>query len=337
VDLWKKIHQLSRETARFEPIVYPATVRPAEVGMLLSLSEDVHERELGLRHEAECLYLALRHSGHVVDLIGEEEVQNGKLGGIKVLFFVGNHLETATARALRKWVEEGGVLSGSGGGGFLDEFNKPMNILADVYGIEEQKIKRGDLNFGRQPLAKLKPLDTVHWQTPERKLPALGLKQTLKPVKEARVLARYADGSPACIVNRCDKGHAILNGTLLATAYVHAALGEQADKPFLPEDFDFDVGDIATAATGQGEARFDALLDHPLVEVNLLESTEGIAVTLVNWTPEPKSLKLTLQGVSPVFNQATSLRKGPLDMVRIVQTITIPIQVDVADMILLEK
>ncbi len=352
-ETWKAIHEVVHEAGLFESLVMQSKPRSAQVAMLISFAQDLWDTDPAYNHERKCLYLALRQMQYPVDFVTEEDIQEGKHKDYKTIYLVGNHLERATANALKEWVKEGGVLTGIAGGGFLDEHNRPMDLLAEVYGatpaphpLPQGGEGRDTVIMSKQQLARLKPLDEVTWTEGKKmQFPALAFKQTMKPAEKAVVVATYADGTPAVVRNTFGKGHTYLFGTFVSSAYVRSAIPlrpwDRGTRPeafnhFLPTDFS-ELLDVVTAPCGMGEVRYEVITDHPEVETCILDAPNGLAVVLINWSPEPQDLRLTLQFVPPAFNFATSVSKGPLNMRRLNQSIVLRLRVDVADVVLIEK
>src|SRR5262249_40416863 len=77
-ETWRTSHDLVHETGQMEHVVFPAKVREAEVGMLISFAQDVWETDPAYNHERKCLYLALRQMGFAVDFITEADIQAGR-------------------------------------------------------------------------------------------------------------------------------------------------------------------------------------------------------------------------------------------------------------------
>src|SRR5262249_15373888 len=150
----------------------------------------------------------------------------------KSLFIVGNHLEAATAKVIKDWVKTGGSVGGYAGGGFLDEHNRPLDTLKEVYGIKDQKLERHDtVIMTKQELPRLVPLDRITGiaPTPKRSCDALAFKQTYV-IDDAEVEAKYKDGSPAILQHEYGKGVGMLYGSFVASAYMRGAI------PVLPFD-----------------------------------------------------------------------------------------------------
>ena len=69
------------------------------------------------------LYIAIRHCQIALDVITEEDIEDGLVNSYALVFLSAPHIRTAAATALVDWVAKGGTLLGSVGMGMLNEFN----------------------------------------------------------------------------------------------------------------------------------------------------------------------------------------------------------------------
>lgn len=349
-EMWKAIYDVVQETGQFEHVAFDAKTRRGDCAILISFAQDLWDTDPAYNHERKCLYLALRQSGYTVDFITEEDIQKGELKRrrIRSLFIVGNHLERATANVIKEWVKGGGSLGGYAGGGFFDEHNQPMDILNEVYGISGQKVERhAKVIMTKHELPRLKPLDriTTEIQGVRRECDAIAFKQTFT-VKDAIVEGKYRDGSPAVLRKEYGEGVAMLFGSFVCSAYIRQAIPlrpvDRSTVPegfnhFLPTEYDGELVDLVTAPAGWGSCRYDVVTNNPLVETVVMDGPNGVAVAVINWTPKPQDLTLTVQYVPNQFSKVTSIQKGPLGSIRRGIVVDFKLTVDVADMILIEK
>jgi hypothetical protein len=348
VKMWRTVHDLVQETGQFEQIVHPATVRRADVGLLISFAQDLWDPDPDRNHERKCIYLACRFGGYNVEFVTEEEIQAGKWKHLKAIITTGNHLERATARELKKFIRGGGAFSCFGYSGFRDEHNRPMDTLNEVIGVTAVKEKRqGTLGLSKQNLAGLLPIDTIKWraENAEHKLFAFVLRNSFEIRRGAQVYGRYADGSPMAV--RFDSGAGVtwMMGTFLASSFIREGLlpprpwkpgpGPNDSNNYLPTKFNFDIGDIVTAACDQ--ARYDALFNKLLIEAVVLEGPNGVAVVVINWSPEPREVTLTVQYAPDYVKKAISVAQGELKLKRAFKSVDFKLRVEVADVILLPK
>ncbi|HMP61358.1 MAG TPA: hypothetical protein PKD86_18610 [Gemmatales bacterium] len=321
---WRMIHQLLTDTAEVEAFIHAVPPRKAQVALLVSLASEMYGDAASIQVEREALYFALRFAHYAVDCLTETDVQTGRLEGYKGLLFVGNHLERATVRPLRLWIENGGAFSVHGGGAFRDEFNQPLDSLDEVLGISEASLDVGmPLVEPRAGLRKVQRLDVIQWRQPGKEfdLDALGTKLRFKAKPTAVVFAKYPDGNPAIIRHDHGQGVTYTYGSYLASSYIRAYLPDADWKPGgtaaqsnhqLPEITDLETGDLIVM--GSSEAVYHVVTDNLVVETVVLESQDRLAVVCINWSGTPQSAFLTVQNPKPGFTQARSLKSGPLKL-----------------------
>jgi len=311
---FKEIHDIVREAGTVDDLLFDGVVQSDPVAILLSESTELWEfsrspvtsascfagRESGIstayNEERKCLWYVLRH-GHIQpDFLIEEDLPK-YLDKYKVLYVVGDHIATQAAQAIKEWVKKGGILFSVAGGGFLDEYNQPLSVLNDVYGITSQSLTKKDVYIrSKIELPRLAPLDTVTVGADTLKV--LAFKQTFNLMPGTVVLGRYADGSPAFIKHIFGKGEAYLMGTMPSLYYVQQAL-----LPLQPPDrgpyahfhpFNFNPVIRTLLLTPIQAAGIVPRVDvsDPLVETNKLASREGILLPVANYgkTPVHKAL-----------------------------------------------
>ncbi len=269
--------------------------------------------------ERHYLYLLLRHLQLSVDLVCEDDIAAGRLEDYDLFFMVGDHIHSDAAASLRQWVEQGGVLVASAGGGLWDEYNRPLDTLKEVYGIkgarqyaEEQgrayipgetyEVNVNDNRLEKMQQALRAKLELVHAhpadyiELPEARLPVLGYRQTLT-VEQGREIATFAGGRSAIVTNSFGRGRAMILGFLPGISYHYQAYplrpygrGGEDLSGYLYPDYKPLVRD-AMASLLRGvwpEMGATVRASHPRVEANLMRAADGsYHVALVNFTGKP--------------------------------------------------
>ena len=155
-----------------------------------------------------------------LDFVHPDEVTGDKLGQYKILFLpypvmlsrdvaegVARYIRnggTAVAEARLAWNDERGFSS--------DEV--PGFGLAEVFGAREKIIRPVE----KATILIDSPADLPGMKAGEA-VPAAAFEETLEPLGDARVLARFADREPAIVSKSLGKGKAILVGSFLALDY----------------------------------------------------------------------------------------------------------------------
>jgi len=341
VSRYQQIHDTIREVGTVDDLLFDGRVKQAEAAVLLSNTTDLWDLSHGpdtynivddnpnmnvYNTERQCAWLALRHAQSPVDLVTEDDLIDGRLKDYRMLYVAGDHLQRKAAAALAGWVKEGGVVLACAGGGFLDEYNRPLDTLAPVFGVAKQTLTKRDLHVrGKMELPRLKPLDQVSFAQAQGLAPfameALAFKQALTPRQSAKVIGTFADGSAAAVLNRYGEGAAILVGTLPGLAYVKQAIpvrpydrGEFAH--FLPQDYSAEVRSLFEMALRLGGASKAVVCSEPLVDATAIASEHGVVVPLANYTGEPiERLSVTLRGLGEITG-VRSMQQGDLALRR---------------------
>ncbi len=155
-----------------------------------------------------------------IDFVHPDDVTGDELSQYKILFLpypvmlskdvaegVARYIRsggTAVAEARLAWNDERGFSS--------DEV--PGFGLVEVFGAREKIIRPVE----KATLTVESPTDLPGMKAGET-VPGAAFEETLEPLADARVLARFADGEPAMVAKALGKGKAILVGSFLALAY----------------------------------------------------------------------------------------------------------------------
>lgn len=243
---------------------------------------------------AKWVYTALTHAHLAVDPIDQVMIRDGDLSRYDVIYLNGPALERAAAAKLAAWVEAGGTLVTMGYGLAYDEYHQPLDSMLPVLGLKargEPEMWHKTRTYGATALA--------HYDDTTRldKKPALGAtrvdsivdatevqvgRETLNPVLQDDVEARFGDGPAAIVRHRHGRGEAVTLGFFAGLEYAKYVMHDrfEMDRHY-PLSHRFLVADSALRrvkpvvdidkATVEG-----ILIKHP--------QTGKQAVTLMNWT-----------------------------------------------------
>lgn len=271
--------------------------------------------------ERHYLYLLLRHMQLSVDLLNEEDIEEGRLSGYEALFLVGDHITMKAARSISSWVSEGGVLVASAGGGLWDEYNRPLETLKEVYGIkgarqyaaeqgrayvpgevyesnptDNRLEKSANALRAKLELLRETPMDYVNHDAV--RLPVLGYRQRLT-AEDGEIVANFSNGGAAAVSHGFGKGKALILGFLPGITYLHKVYpmlpygrgGEDLSVRLYPEY----KPEVRRALQklfeeiwpGMGAKGAVVSTSHPYVEANLMRAADGsYHVALVNYSGE---------------------------------------------------
>ena len=350
---WQTLQDLIHEVGWMEELLYTAMPRPAEVAIYDSPAQRLYQHPDD-EEERRALFLAMRAAGHAVDVITADDIRAGKHKHLKAIVIVGMNVERDIANLLRQWVrDDAGTLGGYAGGGFRDEYDQPLRTLDEVYGVTDVRlVRRSSMGRPKREWPYNKPVDRFLWDHVEvkREFPAMGCRLTIKPVKEAILLAKFQDGSPAIIRHDYGRGMGILYGGYAASGFWQKALptdiwsvGSELtnSNQVIPHEWDKEIVDQVTVPSS--EARWNVVTDNLKVETMVMDSPKGVVVIIINWDNQPQDAFLTVQYSGAKYNKATSLEQGPLKMTKMVDpnkktaaTYSFRIKVRVTDAVLLE-
>lgn len=333
------LHDMIRDAGAVEHRLYPAQPAKSRIAIMLSSAADTWDTEDlgGAGHlysakfnvnndERKALWMALRHAQYPVDGILDQDIAEGGLKDLDVLYIVGSEMLRAAVGPLMKWVAEGGRVYATGGGGLLDEYRQPIPELLELYGLEDHTLERKTRHIRpRRTLPAAEPIDQVHLEYPASDpgdaaealtVPALLYRHTYRPAEGARVIGRYAGtGEAAVVLNAYGQGTALSCGALMGLAYLTPAMPPSSQV--LPEGFPAPIRRFITALPRNAGTLSPVVTSDPLVESQYMTGPEGDLVILTNWRPDPvENLVVRFPG-RPGVRRVRSLRaagyfQGPL-------------------------
>jgi hypothetical protein len=350
-EMWKAIRDLTHDIGLAEDIIREGRVRPSEVAILLSHPTDIWEAVKGssvYNFERKNIYYALRHAQVPLDFITEDDIIDGSASRKRVIYFVGAHLRRAAAGKLREWVANGGILFSVAGGGFLDEYNQPMDVLAPVYGVRSQSLTVTEKNlWAKQLFQWLRPLARFSYPGAASKLPAFIARQEIEP-ETATVVGRFDDGKAAVIQNRFGKGSATLAATFPGSAYIHPAIprrpwdrsaSDNGFAHFIPTDFDPRAKSIITApvyAAGLANG-LPVKASNPLVDATVIDSPSGTVVSLANYSGRPiPNLKVKIKDIGR-YRSVIAARAPNVQLAEEGNFLSVSLPLEWGDMIIIRR
>jgi hypothetical protein len=362
--MWREIYNVSHEAGTFEDYVMDGQVRTGKVGIILSSVDDVMTGSTNSsfamhNNERKAIYYALRHAQVPVDMLSEDDVIDGLAKDYDVIYVCQQWMHSKCLAALQKWVEGGGTVVALGGGGFMDEFNRPNPQANAFYGIKSQQLTTDPELVSKYLLVENKPfltkqdlplyvpIDTVKWtgKAPIQDVPVIVWKQRLA-AGDGQVLGTFKDGSPAVVRKAHGRGQAVLFGFLPGQAYLKSGLPvrpadrgstDDAYTHFLPTEMDKAlrarmVDDFLPA----GFIR-PVECSEPLVETTCIDSKGKLGVPLINYTGKPiakLTVKITGLGAAKTVR---SIEHGKLKPTFKGGNMTVELPLEVADMLLIDR
>ena len=245
-------------------------------------------------------FLGLRNSQVPVDVVIEEDLNDETLAQYEVLFLGGLNLEKRHLAAIRRWVEQGGLLIGSAGAAIDDVYGDPMPETVAMFGTEQRLATVDDVKSRTQITFDA----SDEYPAVDLQAAAAGTQQYLLKPTTAKLLAKYDGGEGAATMNVLGKGKAILLG--VTTGEMFRVNGEAKGRgrtwlvaPVLKQ-------------LGRSRAEYDCLQS----EVTLFDHAAGTAVMIAHYARTPTELstqpgRLSVQVDRPVREVLSSLH-GPL-------------------------
>jgi hypothetical protein len=318
---WRAAYDLVRDLGVGDDLIARGRVRPAEVGLLQSTVGDLYDwfrQQTWPNFERKAIWYALRNAQVPVDFVTEEDVADGKIDRLKVLYVVNDHLLGRAAARLTKWVERGGTLISLAGGPLRDEEDAISPAISKLLGVNDALLAGTKKNcWAKECLAWEKPVVQL-----ESGVPALLTVAHLGLRDGVQVRARFVDGAPAIVEQASGKGRAVTFAFLPGAAYLQKAFpqrpfcrgtSDDAFNHFLPTEFDERAGELiveparalarhVTVKAGETPAQVDA---------ETIDAPAGIAVPIANYSGKPMQATVEVSGAAGV-KSVESARAGKL-------------------------
>lgn len=306
---------VTRLLAGAEHVIKPGQTRKTKIALLYSLSSDLWQ-PFGYVHmlERRATYLSLIHNQFLVDMLTEQDIEEGRLKDYKVLYATDPCITKKATLKINKWVRAGGYLYGSCATGSRNEFNEPWAGLSNVFGIEpeiETQTQQGKYRF-RGGLNPIPYADMV--ATEEHELlgaPAsfgvIGTTVKIKPISAA-VAGKFEGGAPAVVINKLGRGRSVYAAACPGLSYLK-------DAGFVPRELKESYPTVQRRfinawAEASGAPRL-VHLSHPVVEAGLYDAPKGTALVLANFTYELIPELLVGLPMPKRPDKVRSLTKGP--------------------------
>ncbi|NLJ61561.1 MAG: cellulase family glycosylhydrolase [Firmicutes bacterium] len=286
-------------------LFFEAEPVPAEAAILYNVNSNVmwtNMRERSSYVPSRSLlgaYRALFEENIPADYLHIEEIEKGRLSDYKALYmpFSLTFTEEA-ANQVRDFVRSGGTVIAEARTAWNDETGVCGEVipgfgLSEVFGCREVGV------YSRPQIHEAKEEDIIpitlkiapNWLPglePGDELAGYGVRQTLEATSDsAVVIAEFADGRPAIVANRYEKGMAILIGTFFS--FTAEALRYRTNLDFLKA--------VARAAGVVSPIRVEPSGHNGKIEARLLRTESGLGepslVFVFNHYPDVQEITIT--------------------------------------------
>jgi hypothetical protein len=242
------------------------------------------------------LHYALVHAGYTVDFVDDVDIAQGELSsrGYTTLYVTSPNVSAAAQTKIPDWIQKGGTLVATLGAGVADEYNESTSNFRSMLGLKTWRHAVRDWRTvgGGEVKGTLRFTDPTSYPAFGTDLvPLLGPVSVLEP-DGASVVANLFNVQgvvmgPSITVNALGKGCAVAYGFFLGTQYSYSP--DRTDPQRLPLRWGKAQRDLVAAPVRHANTSRLVLLSNEVVEACRLQSENGIAVVLLNWTDEPIS------------------------------------------------
>lgn len=274
---------------------------PRRTALLYNRSHEiVSGRQVWLNRDWMWTFLGLRNSQVPVDLIIEEDLTDEGLAQYEVLLLGGLNLEKRHLAAIRKWVENGGLLIGSAGAALDDVYGDRMPETVELFGAAQRLATADDASSRAQ--IRFEASDV--YPAVELQAAAAGDQKYILTPTTAKLIAKYDGGEGAATLHTLGKGKAILLGVTTGEMFRAGGGATSPARAWLAAP--------VLRQLGRSRAEYDC----PESEVTVFDHESGTAVLIAIYTRTPEQLskspgRLSVQVDRPVKEVISALR-GPL-------------------------
>jgi len=340
-EMYQAVRTAIHELGTFEEIVQDGHVRPAQTGLWFSEAADVWgDNRSPFGAGKRTLYIAARHQQLPIDMV----VEGDDLSRFKLILLTDRHVSRKASKALAAWVKGGGRLLATAGAAMRDELDLPNQLMSDLFGVREKSLDLSPDRINREK-------EDLPWATPMgdagldalSPAPVLGARSVLDVMTATRHV-NAGDLKPALTSNDVGAGRAEYVAFLPGLAYFYRALPQRPlDRGTTDDSFDhfiptrFNAAAVAVVASSAAVAARPVVLSQPLVENTVIESAQGVAIPITNWSGRvAHGLTLTLDLPAAPKNSATLASGGPVKEERRAGKRVFHFDLDVADALILK-
>jgi hypothetical protein len=336
-----------RMLGKSEKLLYPGRPRAGTVAILFPQASQVWDPDSKPRYYMQELYglhAALIHAGYPVDFVDDFGVEDGDLQKYhySVLYVTAPNLSVKAQQATLDFAKAGGTVVLLPGAAAADEYNEPTDLLWQASGAQRQPVARDPVPGG---LTLLNGIPMIMTATDQRLgVKMLDTKMQIAPLKPltAKSLADFSalfggenSGKAALVAATLEQGRVLSFGYWPGLTYWNSPDRSQGNQ--LPQNWSADQRRMIVAAARFAGARKHVDVSVEEIEGALLESDQGIAVTLLNWTSKPQqAITVTIPDAGKV-TRVESVEQGALKYQETADGLQVTLPLDSVDVLMLTR
>ncbi|MCX7706329.1 MAG: beta-galactosidase trimerization domain-containing protein [bacterium] len=344
-DGWSEREQVYQSLAegiklvgKSEELIAPGRPKDGTVAILLPQASQVWDKDSTMKSymwELYGLHEALIHENYPVDFIDDFDIEDGILKKItySVLYVTAPNLSAKAQKNILEWVRDGGTIVMMPGACAADEYDEPLTVLTGITGIKQPSVERMPQTHPYD-IDKLKKKKIIVKDT-RFEVEEFYTKFQVVPLSPttAKTLAVFEDGSPVLVETPYNKGRIFYYGFWPGITYHLTA--DRSDYRKLPEGWSEPARKMVTMPAKIAGTPKYVEISESLIEGCYLKSEKGIAITLLNWSGEPKKeITVTINDAGNT-RKVTSIENGTLNWEKSDNKIQVKLPLKTVDVLML--
>lgn len=337
--VYRNLAKAMRRLAKGERLLAPGRPTDSEVAILFPQASqvwDANARPSAYLQELYGLHAALIHDGYAVDFLDDYAVETGALTTRKysTLYITAPNLSVKAQRAVMRWVEAGGTVALSPGAAAADEYDEPVRELREAIGASQPVVPRVEPpHFTQAAGVERRSVESVEGSDfGAAGATALSQVAPLAPTS-ARTLAKFDDGGAAAVERAVERGRVVAYGYWPGVSYWLSP--DRSDRSSLPTDWSAGARRAAGYPARAARALKQVETSVAGVEARRLDSPQGTAVVLLNWSGAPIP-RLTVTTPKTRGRRVESVERGMLTSEPSGDGVRVDLSLESVDVLLIE-
>lgn len=347
---YRNLAAAMRLLAKGERLLAPGKPRAGSVAIVFPQASQVWDPTSAPNaylQELYGLHAALIHDGFPVDFVDDFGVEAGDIARRKyaAVYVTAPNLSRKAQSQLIEWVRAGGTLVLAPGACAADEYDEPTAELRDLIGAQQADVPRiAPPHYSQAQRIERVPVAIVRDDGAESNRDAPFAISQVAPLRVAGGTALGEFASPAAeharaavVEMRVGRGRLLTFGYWPGVTYWLSSDRSRQDR--LPSDWSASARRMATLGARVAQAARPVTTSVPGVEACWLESAEGVAIVLLNWTGRPlEKLRVDVRVEGAAFRKVASAELGELRVDRGEGgSLTTTLPLETVDVLLLDR